>query len=150
MADALDADGTIARVAFFRNGVPITTLTQAPYSFTWTGVPAGSYVLSATATDDLGSSATSNPVTVIVGAGGAQTYFIETDHLNTPRVIEDKSQNLVWSWDNTEPFGDSVPNDSPSGFGAFDMPLSRCERLRAPQGPGHGRRGAQALSRLPM
>jgi RHS repeat-associated protein len=123
VADALDSDGTIARVAFYRNGVPITTLNAAPYSFTWTGVPAGSYVLTATATDDLGSSATSNAVTVIVGAGGAQTYFIETDHLNTPRVIEDASQNLVWSWDNTEPFGDAPPNDSPSGFGAFEFPL---------------------------
>ena len=41
------ADGTIAKVAFYRNGVPITTLTQSPYSFTWTGVPAGSYMLSA-------------------------------------------------------------------------------------------------------
>jgi RHS repeat-associated protein len=122
-ADALDSDGSIAKVAFYRNGIAITTLTAAPYSFSWTGVPAGSYVLTAIATDDLGSSSTSAAVTVIVGAGGAQTYYIETDHLNTPRVIEDKSQNLVWSWDQAEPFGDTPPNDSPAGFAVFEFNL---------------------------
>jgi hypothetical protein len=70
-------------VKVYQGARPIGTAISAPCSFTWTGVPAGSYVLTATATDDLGSSATSSPVTVIVG--GAQTYFIETDHLNTPR-----------------------------------------------------------------
>ncbi len=113
----------MANVSFYRNGVAITTLTAAPYSFTWTGVPAGSYTLTAVATDDLGSSTTSAQVTLTVGAGGAQTYFIETDHLNMPRVVQDKSQNLVWSWANTEPFGNNPPNNDPSGFGAFDMPL---------------------------
>jgi len=29
----------------------------------------------------------------------------------------------VWRNDNTEPFGDSVPNENPSGLGAFDFPL---------------------------
>jgi RHS repeat-associated protein len=29
----------------------------------------------------------------------------------------------VWRNDNTEPFGDSVPNENPSGLGAFEFPL---------------------------
>jgi RHS repeat-associated protein len=38
-------------------------------------------------------------------------------------LIEDQSQNAVWRNDNTEPFGDSMPNDDPSGLGTFDFPL---------------------------
>jgi RHS repeat-associated protein len=44
-------------------------------------------------------------------------------YLNTPRLIADQAGNTVWRNDNTEPFGDSVPNDNPSGLGAFDFPL---------------------------
>jgi len=40
-------------------------------------------------------------------------------------VIEDQNQNIVWRWDNTEPFGDSVPNDDPNNMGShFDFPLA--------------------------
>jgi RHS repeat-associated protein len=129
-ASAADADGTIASVAFYHDGVLITTVSAAPYSITWTGVPQGSYVLSAVATDDLGAATTSATVPVTVGPHVAQMYFIHPDHLNTPRSISDQSGNEVWRWDNTEPFGDSVPNDNPSGFGVFDMPLGFAGQYR--------------------
>jgi RHS repeat-associated protein len=29
----------------------------------------------------------------------------------------------VWRWDQAEPFGVSVPDENPSGLGAFDLPL---------------------------
>jgi RHS repeat-associated protein len=29
----------------------------------------------------------------------------------------------VWRWDHGEPFGNDVPNNNPSGLGAFDFPL---------------------------
>jgi len=29
----------------------------------------------------------------------------------------------VWRWDQQEPFGVNVPNENPSGLGAFDLPL---------------------------
>ncbi len=39
-------------------------------------------------------------------------------------MIEDQNQNIVWRWDNTEPFGDSVPNGDPGNTGSvFDFPL---------------------------
>jgi len=44
-------------------------------------------------------------------------------YLNTPRLIQDQAGTTVWRNDNTEPFGDSVPNDNPSGLGAFEFPL---------------------------
>jgi RHS repeat-associated protein len=38
-------------------------------------------------------------------------------------MIQDQAGNPVWRNDNTEPFGDSVPNENPSGLGAFEFPL---------------------------
>ena len=48
----------------------------------------------------------------------------QTDHLNTPRLIANSTGTTVWRWDNTEPFGDSVPNGDPGNTGnVFDFPL---------------------------
>ena len=122
-ANAADSDGTIAKVEFYRGGTLITTLTTPPYSFTWTGVAQGSYALTAVATDDLGARVSSDAVTIAVSAGDAQVYYIQTDHLNTPRLIADASGTTVWRWDQGEPFGNDVPNNNPAGAGAFDFPL---------------------------
>ncbi|MGE5169728.1 MAG: Ig-like domain-containing protein [Rudaea sp.] len=65
-AAAADADGTIARVDFYANGVLIGTSRSAPYTMVWDGVAAGAQVLTARATDDVGASVTSSPVTVNV------------------------------------------------------------------------------------
>jgi RHS repeat-associated protein len=43
--------------------------------------------------------------------------------LNTPRLIADASGTTVWRWDQGEPFGNDVPNNDPSGRGAFEFPL---------------------------
>src|SRR5581483_9710156 len=51
------------------------------------------------------------------------TYYVEVDHLNTPRAIANATGTAVWRWDQTEPFGDSVPNRDPSGLGAFLLNL---------------------------
>lgn len=45
------------------------------------------------------------------------------DHLNTPRLIADATGTPVWRHDNTEPFGDSVPDENPSALGVFEFPL---------------------------
>jgi len=33
------------------------------------------------------------------------------------------SAGTVWRWDQGEPFGNDVPNNNPSGAGAFEFPL---------------------------
>jgi len=53
----------------------------------------------------------------------AQIYYIHPDHLNTPRLIANQAGTAVWRWDQGEPFGNDVPNNNPSGAGAFDFPL---------------------------
>jgi hypothetical protein len=67
-ASATDPDGTIAAVEFYVNGTLFGRDTAAPY--TMTGSPAaGSYSITAVATDTKGASATSSTVTVTVKAG---------------------------------------------------------------------------------
>jgi hypothetical protein len=66
-ATASDADGTVAKVEFFYNATnKIGEVLAAPYSLTWSNVPSGAHVLTAVATDDLGSTAESAPVSIDV------------------------------------------------------------------------------------
>jgi len=44
-------------------------------------------------------------------------------HLDTPRTITDTSGNVVWQYDNTDPFGNNVPNENPSNLGQFNFNL---------------------------
>ncbi|UFS72819.1 Ig-like domain-containing protein [Geomonas sp. RF6] len=57
---------TVSRVDFYAGSTLIGTATAAPYTVTWNSVPAGSYSLTAVATDSLGKKGTSTPVTVNV------------------------------------------------------------------------------------
>src|SRR5467141_219513 len=118
-----DTDGSIANVEYFYGTTSITSLSAPPYSFVWTEVPQGTYALTARVTDNLGGAVTSFAVNVTVNAAEAKLYYIHVDHLNTPRLIADQNQRTVWRDDNTEPFGDSAPDENPSGLGVFDLPL---------------------------
>jgi RHS repeat-associated protein len=60
------------------------------------------------------------PVAVLVGKA---QYFIYADHLNTPRVITDTRNRVVWRWDASDPFGATPPNENPSGRGTFTFNL---------------------------
>jgi Bacterial Ig domain len=66
-ATATDVDGTVDHVTFYADGAPLGSDTSAPYSFDWPNVPAGTYTLTAVATDDQGAaSPASNAVSVTV------------------------------------------------------------------------------------
>jgi len=60
------------------------------------------------------------PVAVITkptATAPIQIYYIHSDHLNTPRVIVDTSNTIVWRWESTHPFGTNLPNEDPGGNG---------------------------------
>jgi len=59
-------DGTIAKVDFYANETLIATTTSRPYSFSWRGVDAGSYSLTAVARDDSGNTTASSTRDIIV------------------------------------------------------------------------------------
>ncbi len=85
-ANASDSDGTVSSVAFYANGALIGTDTSSPYSVAWSNVAAGSYSLTAVATDNAGAKTTSSAVSVTVttsgGTGGTTVTF-------TPVATED-------------------------------------------------------------
>ncbi len=63
-ANAADSDGSITNVEFFANGIKIGTDTSTPYSYVWTNVAAGTYTLTAKATDNSGTTTLSTPVNI--------------------------------------------------------------------------------------
>jgi len=67
-ATATDADGTIKKVEFYNGSTLVHTENMAPYSWTWEKVPAGTYKLTAKATDNSGHVTTSTTVTFTVTA----------------------------------------------------------------------------------
>jgi uncharacterized protein (TIGR03437 family) len=65
-ATASDADGSIAKVDFYRGGTLIGTTTTAPYSAVWNNAQKGNYDLYARATDNSGNSTNSAVVSITV------------------------------------------------------------------------------------
>lgn len=65
-ANATDADGSIVKVEFFEGSTKIREDLTSPYGYTWSDVPAGTYILTAKAFDDKGGNSTSAPVNVTV------------------------------------------------------------------------------------
>ena len=70
-AAASDADGSVSKVEFFSGATKLGESLGAPYSFAWTNPAAGTYALTAKATDNSGATTTSSAVTVIIGAAFA-------------------------------------------------------------------------------
>lgn len=67
-ATATDADGTISKVEFYNGSTKLGEDTNSPYSYSWSNVAAGTYALTAKATDDKGATTTSATVNIIVNA----------------------------------------------------------------------------------
>ena len=67
VANASDADGTVSKVEFHADNSLVGTALVAPYTATWNGAAAGLHRLTATATDNLGVTTVSAPVTIVVG-----------------------------------------------------------------------------------
>lgn len=67
-ATASDVDGSIANVKFYNGDSLLTTITTAPYSYSWTSVPAGIDTITAVATDNSGGITTSTKIFIKVNA----------------------------------------------------------------------------------
>lgn len=87
-ANASDSDGSISKVEFFMGSTKLGEDLTAPYSFTWNGVSAGTYTLTAMATDNSNAVTTSAYVTITVNGSatlltGADSYVRDGSYSNT-------------------------------------------------------------------
>ena len=67
-ANAADSDGTVTRVDFLANDTVVATAVAAPFTATWTNVPAGTYSITARAWDDRSAMANSAVTAITVTA----------------------------------------------------------------------------------
>ncbi len=87
-ATASDSDGTIAKVVFYNGATPLYTATAAPYTYTWSNVPIGTYSITAVATDNSGASTTSAAVNVtVVDPSGSGVNFISVVPTTTTGAV---------------------------------------------------------------
>lgn len=72
-ANASDSDGSISKVEFYQGSTKLGEDATSPYSYTWNSVAAGTYSLTARATDNGGATTTSSAVSITVSSGGSTT-----------------------------------------------------------------------------
>ncbi|MCL5098990.1 MAG: Ig-like domain-containing protein, partial [Candidatus Omnitrophica bacterium] len=128
-ATAADADGSIARVEFFKGSSSMGVVTTSPYTITASITSPGNQVLTAVATDNLGVQTTSDPVNIRVIAPNIKlmskveysdtftTNAIRTDGLyndntNGAYNIEDSHGNPSVTWTPINNFSFNTPTSS--------------------------------------
>lgn len=106
-ANAGDADGSIHRVQFFAGTTLLGEDRTAPYEFTWTNVAAGTYSLTARATDNEGTQTTSAPVSVTLAytpgteaaaSPVADAYVADGVNTNFGTLATLRTQDKTWSY----------------------------------------------------
>jgi len=96
-ANASDSDGSVSKVEFFRGTTSLGSDTTAPYSVSWSGVAAGSYALSAKATDNAGATTTSSTVNITVNATSTDTTAPSVPTGLAATAQTSASITLAWS-----------------------------------------------------
>ncbi|MGD0412911.1 MAG: chitobiase/beta-hexosaminidase C-terminal domain-containing protein [Verrucomicrobiota bacterium] len=86
-------------VTFYANGVFLGAVSNAPYSLTATGLPAGSYTLAATATDGSGLAGASAPAAITITAASGLPYGLTSNATLAPFL----NRNMPGA------FGSSIP-----------------------------------------
>ncbi|MFI6736040.1 glycoside hydrolase family 48 protein [Nonomuraea sp. NPDC050451] len=85
-ANASDSDGTISKVDFYQGSTLLGTDTSTPYSYSWTNVAAGSYSITARATDNGGATTTSAPVGITVSQNTGPALVVSPTTLSVPEA----------------------------------------------------------------
>ena len=114
-ATAVDSDGTVTGVEFFRGGVSLGVDTGAPYGVTWNDATAGTHALTAVATDDDGASTTSATVTITVDSAPPPVDEVAP---SVPAGLASPGQTastIALSWN------PSTDNPGGSGIAGYDV-----------------------------
>jgi hypothetical protein len=93
-AEASDTDGTITKVEFYEGTTKLGEDTESPYTCAWTDVPAGTYTLTAKATDNDARWAVSSAVTLVVGGSAIpQTTRYEAENAAYTETVSLRSSS---------------------------------------------------------
>jgi hypothetical protein len=80
-----DVGDSISKVEFYHDGLLLATVTSAPYTYTWSAVPAGSYSVQAQAYDTKGGSTLSPPVPIVVDPNTAPAVLVTATQVSVPQ-----------------------------------------------------------------
>ena len=105
-ANASDADGSVSKVEFFNGTTKLGESLSPPYSFAWVNPAAGTYALTAKATDNSGATTTSSAVMVTVGATFSASINFQTTggtapvgyFTDTGDVYASRGNGLSYGW----------------------------------------------------
>ncbi|QHT67168.1 T9SS type A sorting domain-containing protein [Rhodocytophaga rosea] len=75
VAAASDADGSVSKVEFYQGSTKLGEDLTSPYEFTWSNVAAGSYQITAIATDNLNAVTTSSVISITVSPAAAVSFY---------------------------------------------------------------------------
>jgi uncharacterized repeat protein (TIGR03806 family) len=122
-ADADAPNNPVSAVSFYSNGALLGSVTNVPYTLTVTGVGAGSYALTAVATDTTGLSSTSAVANVTVNTGGGQPYGLTSNatvkaFFNMPMTYAGSLPALL---SQTGIFSNTPAMQVTNGFIAYDV-----------------------------
>ncbi|MDB5255751.1 MAG: C-terminal target protein [Chitinophagaceae bacterium] len=93
-ANAADADGSVAKVEFYKDGALIGTDNSSPYAFSWTNVAAGTYSITAKATDNLGLTTTTPAISVKVSPVAVTQSPYKGSPIPIPGIVEAEDYDL--------------------------------------------------------
>src|SRR5260221_1926175 len=93
-ANATDSDGTISKVEFFQGATKLGEALTSPYSFAWASVPAGSYSLTAKATDNKSAVTTSTAIAITVSNSNIAPAVSLTSPANNASFTTDSSVTI--------------------------------------------------------
>jgi hypothetical protein len=112
---ASSADSTIVQVQFYNGATLLGSAAASPYQYSWSGVAAGSYQLSAVASDAFGLTATSTVVNVTVAntpnGGGNPPPPPDVPTVTSPLADQSSAvagQAVTMSVAATDPNGDTL------------------------------------------
>ncbi len=112
-ATATDTDGTVTKVEFYNGATKLGEDLTAPYTYTWTGVTNGSYIVTAKAIDDDGDFTISSPITLVSS--------IPVITPSCGGLGKDSDYTYKFSWDNNNPTITFIPNPNRPTVGSSTL-----------------------------
>ncbi|MCW3462517.1 glycosyl hydrolase family 18 protein [Chitinophaga nivalis] len=123
-ATATDNDGNVVKVEFFNGSTLLGTDTSAPYSFAWSSVAAGTYSLTARATDNSGGTGTSPAISITVNGGGGNCAGVPA-YQPYPKIYN-RGEKVVYNNNLYECLADNLYNVTPGSASWWWNPLGAC------------------------